>query len=236
MSRLQKTREKDYTLYYYDKMHLPLLQKVVARDYTLVQNIALKASANTQIISIESKKYVLKEINDLPLLKKFLSLFRKSHCLEVLVNTNTYINRGFVEIGNVYGIGEIRTFFVKKQFLLMEYIEGRILEHAHDFKIVEDFLFKLHKANRYHGDVHAQNFLIDTNNNLRVLDTRLKSNLFGNIGGHLDMHKFRRTFGEQSPYPYKKNIFYLYCLLRERKKILVDQRKLKKNNSSSTVK
>ncbi len=218
MSILHKTKEKEYTLYYYDKKYLTLLQKVLTNDYEIVKDIAIKVTANTRIISIDNKKYLLKEINNLPLLKKFLSIFRKSHCLEVLTHTHNYISKGFTEIGNVFGIGEIRQLFVKKQFLIMEFIEGRTLEYDKDFKIVEDFLIKLHKAHAYHGDVHSHNFLIDNDNNLRVLDTRLKGNYIGNIGGHLDMHKFRRTFGEQSPYPYKKDIFYLYCLLREKKK------------------
>ncbi len=222
MAVLNKSIENDYTLYYYDEKYLPLLKKILRKDYTIDTSLMLKKTADTQIIKIDNKKYVLKEIHKLPLSKRFLSIFRKSHCLEVLINTCKYREKGFTELGEVYGIGEVRNLFIKQQFLIMEFIDGEILNFETDFKKVEDFLLKLHKARSYHGDVHAQNFLIDKDNNLRAIDTRLKNNYIGNIGGHLDMHKFRRTFGNQSPYPYKKDIFYWYCKIREVKKKIVD--------------
>ncbi len=102
--------------------------------------------------------------------------------------------------------------------MLCEYIDGVPFDLNTDFEYVEEFLLRLHKVKYYHGDAHQLNFLWDKFGKMRVIDTQLKHIFFMNVGGHLDMHKFRRGFGNKTKYPYSKNIIYYFCQLREKRK------------------
>ncbi len=213
MSQLLKKDYNDYTLYAFEEKYLPLLEKVMKGDYSLEQLIVDKSTAYIAKISIEGKIYLYKKLYKEPLKKQILSLFRKDLSLDILEKTHKYRDMGFCELVDVYGIG-IEKKFNKEQFLLMEYIEGRIIDRIGEYKILEDFLLRLHNAHVYHGDVHPYNFIVDTSNKLRVLDTKLKGIYIGNIGGHLDFFKIRHKQKNLPPYPYTKNLVYYFCAWR----------------------
>ncbi len=208
------------TISYFNDDFRSALEKVVKNDYRTKKVIGAHHQRQVSKICIDDKAYLLKEIFSLPFHKLALSFFRKSHSLETLYNVHRAREKGFTEVCEIYGIGEYKNTLgiANRQFMLCEFIEGEILDLKTDFKLLETFLMRLHSAHIYHGDAHEKNFMKDKQGNLRAIDPRMKRIFLLNVGGHLDMHKFRRAFGEQSPYPYSKNIVYHYCRLREKKK------------------
>ena len=62
---------------------------------------------------------------------------------------------------------------MKESFLIMEYIEGRNLETEKDIDEVIKITKKIHKLNRYHGDLNTSNFLINEDG-IKIFDSQMK--------------------------------------------------------------
>ncbi len=205
----------EYKIYTFDKSYFLILQKIVLGDYCQEKQFQSNYNSAVELISIEGQSYILKRIFFKRFRKKLLTFFRKSDCLKILLNTQKLQNMGLSELVSIYGAGVLKKHLVQDQFILMPYIEGRILQ-ANESEKVQEFLLRLHRLKHCHGDVAPPNFMYDQENNLVAIDTRLKKMLLGNIQAHRDMIIFQKKFATNKIYPYEKNIFYYYCQWKEK--------------------
>ncbi len=67
-----------------------------------------------------------------------------------------------------------RKHFIEESYILMEYIDGKILRTIEDVNEVMKIIKKMHSHGIYHGDLNTSNF-IKTKDGMKVIDTQGKS-------------------------------------------------------------
>ena len=109
----------------------------------------------------------------------------------------------------IYGAGIKRKgIFIEEEFILMEYIEGRVIDEDKFYRKILEMIEKIHKIGRYHGDCNPGNFLFDGDGKIYIIDTKVKKMLFGNYRAHYDVLTLFKYFNTKPEYPYKQDIFY----------------------------
>ena len=104
-----------------------------------------------------------------------MTLFKNGEALNTLININKAREKGIIEFVDVYGaIVKRKNRMIVESFIIMEYIDGKILDSLEEIKEVMEITKKLHKNNIYHGDLNTSNFLKDKNGMMRILDSQAK--------------------------------------------------------------
>ena len=211
----QEKKYENYTLYAFDEKFFPILEKILRKECEME---ILKNDYKSYVVKVklDDKSYILKKILCRKKRKKYMTFFRKGDCFKTFLNVKEAQEKGCTELADIYGVGVYKKGIIQDQFMLMEYGIGRPINRETDSPIVETFLKKLHLTKRCHGDPHPDNFLMDKDNNVIVIDTRLKKICLGDYQAHRDMILFRRKFRVKTEYPYKKSIFYYYCIYKKK--------------------
>ena len=121
----------------------------------------------------------------------------------------------------------------------MEYLLGQQLQMTEDIDKVIEIIKKVHKINRYHGDLNTSNF-IKIDNEIKMLDTQMKKETFFSFKKYYDILTLKEdllvislNYDVESNYKIRKLAvsFILAFLLKKLKKLKIVNiiRKLKKD-------
>ena len=212
--KLLKERHNNTYFYFYEKKYFDILKEILYSNYKVIQEFKNDKRTYVAKILINDKYYILKRVFKNKKIKKYLSIFKKSESLLTLININLYKNNGIDELVDVLGAAlEKRNGIVINEFFLMEYCEGEKVSEDKELLKVISILDKLYSKGIFHGDCNPGNFILNKEENIKILDTKLKKMVFGDYRKHYDILTLMKHFKNKPLYPYKKNIFYYFALL-----------------------
>lgn len=200
-------------LYLKDKNMVTLFERVLTKDFKVMEEYKNDRRTYVAKISIDNKVYLLKKIFIYKKLKQLISKFKDGESLETLKNIETMKVQGIHNLVEVIGtLIERKDGIIKQETMLMEFCEGKKPSCDKELYEVIEVLKGIYKNNRYHGDCNPGNF-IKVNNNMMIIDTKLKKMWFGDYRKHYDLLTLGKYFQGEYIYPYKKNIFYYFAYM-----------------------
>ncbi|MGL5982038.1 MAG: lipopolysaccharide core heptose(II) kinase RfaY [Cetobacterium sp.] len=183
MKRFKEVNLKGFQIYFKDEKYILISEKILEREYKILEEYKNDGRTFVALIEIDKKKYILKEFQKegRDFWKRFLTLFNRGEAYTVLNNTFRAKNLGIEEVTDVYcAILKERFGIVQKSYILMEYIDGEIKLDKNSVKNIEKLIGKIHKIGLYHGDCNPYNFLFLKNGELKIIDSKLKKDYIGN--------------------------------------------------------
>lgn len=216
-SSVQKIKKKDREIYFLHKDSILLLESVQEKKYQVLEEY--KNDKRTYVAKIlhERNLYILKKIFYPKKMKRYLSIFKKGDAADSFFNIEFGRKNSLEELAQIL-IVEVnrKSHRIKEEVCLMKYCSGNHLETEHEFLKAIEVLKKIHSLRRFHGDCNPNNFLINENAEIKVVDTKLKKMIFGNYRGHYDILTLLQYFEYRGKYPYKKSIFYYLAYIMRR--------------------
>lgn len=216
-------------------------KKIIDKEYEVIKILKDTKRNYVAVISINNKKYVLKEPrNEYRIFqRKLLSIFKKGEVVSTLINLNKHLKEGITEYAQPYiGVVKRKYGIIAYSAILIEYIDGKSVGDYPDRtesiiykdRVVE-FCKKIHSCGIYHGDVNVWNFILDKDS-VKVLDTQGKKMILGKYRAHYDMLNFKIENYNEMVYPYKKDVWYYLAYFEKKYKHLkvIKWFKNKKNN------
>lgn len=199
---------KGYKLYFDDEKYKKILEGVVDKKFEVEKEYKEEGKTYVAKIRCQNKNYILKQFFIKKKFKKFLSIFKEGESVKTFKSIEI-ISKKIPELVKIYGAGIKRKgIFIEEEFILMEYVEGRVIDEDKFYIKILKIIEKIHKIGRYHGDCNPGNFLFDSDSKIYIIDTKVKKMLFGNYRAHYDVLTLFKYFNTKPEYPYKKNIFY----------------------------
>lgn len=171
---IEKIEYKNWEIYS-PKENIKLGKLILDEKYRIIKVLKDTKRNYVAIILMENKKYILKGFGSETIIpqRKIQTIFKKGEALTTLENGLEAIESGITELVKPLVAIIKKNVFMKESFLVMEYIEGRNLKTEKDIDEVIKITKKIHKLNRYHGDLNTSNFLINENG-IKILDTQMK--------------------------------------------------------------
>lgn len=171
---IEKIKYKNWEIYS-PKENIKLGKLILDEKYRIIKVLKDTKRNYVAIILMENKKYILKGFGSETIIpqRKIQTIFKKGEALTTLENGLEAIESGITELVKPLVAIIKKNVFMKESFLVMEYIEGRNLKTEKDIDEVIKITKKIHKLNRYHGDLNTSNFLINENG-IKILDTQMK--------------------------------------------------------------
>lgn len=212
MEKIFKVKNNNLNFYYADEKDLKILEKVSKEEFKIKKEFKNSERNYVADIVIDNQNYILKDNKNE--YKKFFNIVKKiflnSDGVQILKNSIEVKEEGFNNFAKIIGVIEERKFrILKKSFIIMEKVEGRICEE--DFlkdKAIE-VVKKLHTIKRYHGDCNPYNFIEEKKSKeVKIIDSKMKKMILGNYRAHYDMFTMQLDSYSNMKYPYQKNIFY----------------------------
>lgn len=239
--KLKNKEYKGYKIYYYDDKFLNIAKKIVDKNFKIIK--IYKDTIRNYVIKIlfEDEEYVLKSPkaeNVIPQ-RKFLSVFKSGEALSTLKNIKEAEEKGITEFVKIYAAIVKKNIFIQESYILMENIEGEVLEDEKDISKVLKVVEKLHKNNIYHGDLNTSNFL-KISNEIKIIDSQAKKEKYCNFKKWYDIFTLKEDllvlylkYDIDEKYKFlKKDIgYYAAFLLKKLKKLKIINiiRKMKKD-------
>ena len=171
---IEKIKYKNWKIYS-PKENIELGKLVLDEKYKIIKVLKDTKRNYVAVILIENKKYILKGFGSETIIpqRKIQTIFKKGEALTTLENGLEAIDIGITELVKPLAAIIKKNIFMKESFLIMEYIEGRNLETEKDIDEVIKITKKIHKLNRYHGDLNTSNFLINEDG-IKIFDSQMK--------------------------------------------------------------
>lgn len=199
---------KGYKLYFEDRNYKKILEDIIEKKFQVEKEYKNDNRTYVAKIKYNGKNYILKKFYIRKTLKRFLSIFKEGESVKTFKSIET-ISKKIPELVKIYGAGIKRKgIFIEEEFILMEYIEGRVIDEDKFYRKILEMIEKIHKIGRYHGDCNPGNFLFDGDGKIYIIDTKVKKMLFGNYRAHYDVLTLFKYFNTKPEYPYKQDIFY----------------------------
>ena len=241
--KILNSKYKEWNIYYpnNEDEFINLGKSVIDNNY-FIEKILKDGKRNyVAIISIDSKKYILKEFRSEIIIpqRKIQTYFKKGEALTTLENGLESIEQGIFELVKPITAIVKKKKTIEKSYLLMEYLLGQQLQMTEDIDKVIEIIKKVHKINRYHGDLNTSNF-IKIDNEIKMLDTQMKKETFFSFKKYYailtlkeDLLVISLNYDVESNYKIRKLAvsFILAFLLKKLKKLKIVNiiRKLKKD-------
>ncbi len=205
-------------IFYYEEKFFNILNNILLSKYKISEEFKNDKRTYVAKISINDECYILKKIYINKKAKKLLSIFKKGEALSTLINVSNAIENGVNELAKPLGaIIQRKNGVIENEMLIMRCYEGKRVDFR-GYTTIEDgekiisILNKIYFLNRFHGDCSPANFYL-VNNDIIILDTKLKKMIFGDYRKHYDTLTLMKTIKEKIDYPYKKNIYYYFAYL-----------------------
>lgn len=216
MKKIFKVKNNDFDFYYIDEKKLKILEKISKEEFKIKKEFKNSERNYVAEIVVDNQKYILKDNKNE--YKKFFNIIKKiflnSDGVQILKNSIKVREEGFNNFAKIIGIIEKRKFRVlKKSFVIMEKVEGRVCEE--DFlkdKAIE-VVKKLHFIKRYHGDCNPYNFIEEKKSEeVKIIDSKMKKMILGKYRAHYDMLTMQLDSYSNMKYPYSKDMYYYIAL------------------------
>ena len=215
---LKEKKYKEFKIHYFKDDEFFLAKKIIDKEFQVVKTFKDTKRNHVILISIDDKKYVLKEPrNEFRLLqRKIMTLFKSGEAVTTLKNLRHHIEKLNIKeyVIPYVAITKRKFGMITYSSLLMEFCEGEPVGEYKDEKTdfykknkVVELMVNIHKKKIYHGDMNAYNFNI-LNDHIKILDTQGKKMILGNYRAHYDMITFQLENFPPMKYPYEKNLWY----------------------------
>lgn len=169
-----------------NKTKMDFLNIILEKKYGTIKVLKDDKRSLVKIIEVNGEKYVLKIPKEKNTRKwqRFINIFRGSDSFRNYETMNKLEEIGVNSTKAVFA-AEKRNPFVTDSFLIMEVLEGEIIQ-SEDYPRVMNELNNIHSKGYLHGDSQIQNFM-KKDNAIYMIDLRLQRNIYGKIG---EMYEF----------------------------------------------
>lgn len=178
---IEKESYKEYELYYSkkDKQYKSLLKKICKKEYKELEIYKNTERNYVAKVEIDGEIYILKSPKAETVIpqRRIQTYFKDGEALTTLKNLTHWKSIGLDFFVPPLGVIVKRKHFIEESYILMEYIEGKILRTTEDIDEVMKIIKKMHSHGIYHGDLNTSNF-IKTKDGMKVIDTQGKSEKF----------------------------------------------------------
>ena len=215
MKKYKSFKYRGINIYYFDNFYLNIGIRIIEKNYIELKKIKDTKRNYVSLIEINQKKYIYKEPRNefrIPQ-RKILTFFKKGEALNTLININKMI-----EEYNIYdyvrpylAIVKRSKNFINFSAILFEYIADGEELFDKDLWILVKKMQKIHDLGYYHGDFNPTNFLINKNNEIKILDTQAKKMGITKYIAHYDMLTMQENYINMK-YPYSKTPSYFLAL------------------------
>lgn len=150
-------------------------EKIINNDFKVISILKNTKRNYVAIVEIDNEKFILKEFRSEIIIpqRKIMTFFKDGEALTTLKNGIEAIEEGIDELVKPLIALVRRKRLIKQSYLLMEYIEGNKIKTEEDIKKIVEIIKKVHKLERYHGDLNTSNF-IKQNGKIKMIDTQMK--------------------------------------------------------------
>ncbi|WP_022819035.1 LPS biosynthesis protein [Fusobacterium russii] len=215
MKKLKKLDYKGYRLYYFDEYYSEIGKKILDNDFIELKKIKNTKRNYVSLIEVDKVKFIYKEPRNefrIPQ-RQIMSFFKNGEALNTLINVNKLIFELNIKeyVQPFLAIVKRRKNFIIFSAILFEYVEERRELNNLELDSLIKKMQEIHRLGYYHGDFNPTNFLVDKDDNIRILDTQAKKIGLTNYRAYYDMLTMQENYLEMK-YPYKKNFSYYFAL------------------------
>lgn len=172
---IKNMRYRDFKIYYKDECNKALAQKVLDQNHIVINEYKNTERNYVAKIEIDKKFYVLKSPKAETVIpqRKVQTIFKKGEGLTSFKNIDYAKSIGLDFFIEPLAVMVKKGIFLQESFILMEYVEGKLIRTAEDIDIIMDMVKKIHEKGIYHGDLNTSNF-IKTKSGIKIIDTQAK--------------------------------------------------------------
>lgn len=172
---IKNMRYRDFKIYYKDECNKALAQKVLDQKYVVIDEYKNTERNYVAKIEIDKKFYVLKSPKAETVIpqRKIQTIFKKGEGLTSFKNIDYAKSIGLDFFIEPLAVVVKKGIFLQESFILMEYVEGKLIRTVEDIDIIMDMVKKIHEKGIYHGDLNTSNF-IKTKSGIKIIDTQAK--------------------------------------------------------------
>lgn len=172
---IKNMRYRDFKIYYKDECNKALAQKVLDQKYVVIDEYKNTERNYVAKIEIDKKFYVLKSPKAETVIpqRKIQTIFKKGEGLTSFKNIDYAKSIGLDFFIEPLAVMVKKGIFLQESFILMEYVEGKLIRTVEDIDIIMDMVKKIHEKGIYHGDLNTSNF-IKTKSGIKIIDTQAK--------------------------------------------------------------
>ncbi len=172
---IKNMRYRDFKIYYKDECNKALAQKVLDQNYIVIDEYKNTERNYVAKIEIDKKFYVLKSPKAETVIpqRKIQTIFKKGEGLTSFKNIDYAKSIGLDFFIEPLAVMVKKGIFLQESFILMEYVDGKLIRTVEDIDIIMDMVKKIHEKGIYHGDLNTSNF-IKTKSGIKIIDTQAK--------------------------------------------------------------
>lgn len=172
---IKNMRYRDFKIYYKDECNKALAQKVLDQNYIVIDEYKNTERNYVAKIEIDKKFYVLKSPKAETVIpqRKVQTIFKKGEGLTSFKNIDYAKSIGLDFFIEPLAVMVKKGIFLQESFILMEYVEGKLIRTVEDIDMIMDMVKKIHEKGIYHGDLNTSNF-IKTKSGIKIIDTQAK--------------------------------------------------------------
>lgn len=172
---IKNMRYRDFKIYYKDECNKALAQKVLDQNYIVIDEYKNTERNYVAKIEIDKKFYVLKSPKAETVIpqRKVQTIFKKGEGLTSFKNIDYAKSIGLDFFIEPLAVMVKKGIFLQESFILMEYVDGKLIRTVEDIDIIMDMVKKIHEKGIYHGDLNTSNF-IKTKSGIKIIDTQAK--------------------------------------------------------------
>lgn len=172
---IKNMRYRDFKIYYKDECNKALAQKVLDQNYIVIDEYKNTERNYVAKIEIDKKFYVLKSPKAETVIpqRKVQTIFKKGEGLTSFKNIDYAKSIGLDFFIEPLAVMVKKGIFLQESFILMEYVDGKLIRTVEDIDIIMDMVKKIHEKGIYHGDLNTSNF-IKTKFGIKIIDTQAK--------------------------------------------------------------
>lgn len=172
---IKNMRYRDFKIYYKDECNKALAQKVLDQNYIVIDEYKNTERNYVAKIEIDKKFYVLKSPKAETVIpqRKVQTILKKGEGLTSFKNIDYAKSIGLDFFIEPLAVMVKKGIFLQESFILMEYVDGKLIRTVEDIDIIMDMVKKIHEKGIYHGDLNTSNF-IKTKSGIKIIDTQAK--------------------------------------------------------------
>lgn len=188
MKKLIDKKYRDYIIYTYDEKLLDIGKKIIDKNYEVLEIYKDTKRNYVGKILVDKENYILKSPKSEVIIpqRNIMTRFKRGEALNTLINITQGREEGILEYVKPLIAIVKRKGTIRESYLVSEYISGEILKSTEDIDKVINIVKKIHKINRYHGDLNTSNF-IKKNGKLFIIDTQGKKDNFLRLKKYYDI-------------------------------------------------
>lgn len=170
---------KEFEIYYKDERFKLLAEKILNKEYEVIEEYKNTERNYVAKIEIDSRFYVLKSPKAETVIpqRRLQTAFKKGEGLTSFINIDAAQKLGIDFFIEPLAVMVKRGVFLKESFILMDYIDGKKIETVEDIDVIMGMVQKIHEKGIYHGDLNTSNF-IKTKEGIKIIDSQAKREKF----------------------------------------------------------